>query len=79
MKRWTLELADNISVYCDADGWGCIMDHDGTAMEINDHDHAFLFVHAHKYGRYSEEVRDGEEDFLDYERPQGARGVKNER
>lgn len=59
MKRWILELPDDISVYCDADGWGCVMDKDGEAVEINDHEHAILFVKAHREGTesfFSDEV-----------------------
>ena len=50
MTRWEWDLGEGWTVYVDADGWGVVIGPDGEAEEINDHEHAVLFVKAHKYG-----------------------------
>jgi len=61
MKRWTVYLPDEWDLHCWADGEGVVLSPDGEEFLINDHDHAQLFVIAHRCGFVSDD-RDEEDD-----------------
>ena len=69
MTRWTLYLGKGYWCYCDADGSGKLLG-PGYEAEINDHQHAILFVKAHREGAEAV-VPDEVIDFAAFEAEEG--------